>query len=157
MKTIRFISVWIIVCFSVQSPILSAQTPYENSARKEIRWQTNLQKAFGIAAKSNKPLLVEFMAEWCPSCKAMDDSTFKFSNVIRKVNDFIPVRIDVDKQKSLTVRYKASARKYGGIGIPNILFMDKNGNKIRHRIGYMDAAQFVSVMDSVLTEIRSGR
>ena len=46
-------------------------------------------------------------------------------NIIKKSNEFIPVRIDVDKQKDIAEEYNGNARKYGGIGIPNILFLDK--------------------------------
>jgi thiol:disulfide interchange protein DsbD len=119
-----------------------------------IRWLNDIKNAFILAERENKPVMVEFMAEWCPSCRAMEDSTFRSPAVVEKMNGFVPVRIDVDRQKGVTARYKASARKYGGIGIPNFLFMTKEGKKIRHRVGYMEARLFVSELDSVLSEVK---
>ena len=98
--------------------------------------------------------MVEFMAEWCPSCKMMEDSTFVNPGVIEKADRFIPVRIDVDRQKDIADEYKSNARKYGGIGIPNILFMTPRRRRLKHRIGYMDAAALTAVMDSVLAETK---
>ena len=64
------------------------------------------------------------MAEWCPPCKKMDNNTFSNTNIINKSNEFIPVRIDVDKQQDIAKEYNGNARKYGVIGIPNILFLE---------------------------------
>ena len=47
-------------------------------------------------------------------------------------------------------KYNANARKYGGVGIPNILFMTGKKEKIKHIVGYHGPAQFLAVMDSVL-------
>ena len=115
-----------------------------------IRWSTNLDEAFRMAKLLDKPLLVEFMAEWCPSCRAMEDTTFRAPAVVDRSDRFVAVRIDVDKQKDTATRYKSNARKYGGIGIPNFLFLDKDGEKIAHLVGYMDAGRFAAVLDSVL-------
>jgi thiol:disulfide interchange protein len=128
----------------------NAQSPGQ-AVKSGIDWNRNLMTAFELAALRNKPLMVEFMAEWCPSCRMMDDSTFVDPGVIEKAGLFVPVRIDVDRQKDVADRYKSSARKYGGIGIPNILFMTRDGVRLKQRIGYMDAAALTAVMDSVLT------
>ncbi|MDP7465727.1 MAG: thioredoxin family protein, partial [Candidatus Marinimicrobia bacterium] len=63
-----------------------------------IKWGNNLDSAFAIASNSNKLIMIDFMAEWCPPCKEMDKITFSNTNIIKKSNEFIPVRIDVDKQ-----------------------------------------------------------
>ena len=94
--------------------------------------------------------MIDFMAEWCPPCKEMDKITFSNINIIKKSNELIPVRIDVDKQKNIAEEYNGNARKYGGIGIPNILFLDKKKNVVRHIVGFHDVDQLMGIMDSVL-------
>ena len=118
-----------------------------------IKWGNNLDSAFAIASKSNKLIMIDFMAEWCPPCKEMDKTTFLNINIIKKTNEFIPIRIDVDKQKNIAEEYNGNARKYGGIGIPNILFLNKEKNIIRHIVGFHDAAQFMGIMDSILIQL----
>jgi thiol:disulfide interchange protein len=142
------ILLWVLMAWG-QFPQSVGRAGESGTAR--IRWRNDIKKAFILAKRENKPVMVEFMAEWCPSCREMEDSTFKSPAVMEKMNGFVPVRIDVDKQKDVTDRYKAGARKYGGIGIPNFLFMTKDGKKIKHRIGYMEAGLFISVLDSVLS------
>ena len=118
-----------------------------------IKWGNNLDLAFAIASNSNKLIMIDFMAEWCPPCKEMDKITFSNVNIIKKSTEFIPVRIDVDIQKDVAEEYNGNARKYGGIGIPNILFLDKEKKIIRHIVGFHDVDQLMGIMDSVLMKL----
>ena len=116
----------------------------------EIHWNQDIDHALAQAKKQNKPLMIDFMATWCPPCHRMEDSTFSHPEVIKKTDSFITVRIDVDKQGDVANKYNSNARKYGGIGIPNILFLDKDGNELKHPVGYRGPEQFLAIMDSVL-------
>jgi len=93
-------------------------TVAKSAHKPGIAWHRDLNAAFKQASRLDKPLMVEFMAEWCPSCKMMEDSTFVDPGVIEKTDRFIPVRIDVDKQKDVADRYKSSAMKYGASAYP---------------------------------------
>jgi thiol:disulfide interchange protein len=117
----------------------------------KIPWGTDIDAALAEARKSGKIVMVDFMAEWCPPCRAMEDSTFCVPSVVEKAGRFIPVRIDVDEQKEVAVKYGGNARKYGGIGIPNILFIDGDEKKIRHIVGYHGPDALIAAMDTVLT------
>ena len=119
----------------------------------EIHWGYNLDSAFTVASTSNQIIMIDFMAEWCPPCKKMDENTFSNSMIIKKANDFIPIRIDVDNNRTIAEGYNGNARKYGGIGIPNILFLDKEKKVIRHIVGFHDADQLMGIMDSVLIKL----
>ena len=118
-----------------------------------IKWGNNLDSALTLASNSNKLIMIDFMAEWCPPCKEMDKKIFSNTNIIKKSNEFIPVRIDVDKQQNIAEEYNGNARKYGGIGIPNIIFLDKEKKIIRHIVGFHDVDQLMGIMDSVLMKL----
>lgn len=115
-----------------------------------IAWTYDVDKGLAQAKKDGKPVMIDFMAEWCPPCRAMEDSTFGDSAVVRKASAFVPVRIDIDKQRDVAAKYGALARKYGGIGIPNILFLSAGGEKLKHIVGYYGPKQLVAAMDSAL-------
>ena len=124
----------------------------ENNPNK-IKWENNLDSAFTVASKSNKIIMIDFMAEWCSPCEKMDNNTFSNTNIINKSNEFIPVRLDVDKQQDIAEEYNGNARKYGGIGIPNILFLDKENNLIHQIVGFHNVDQLMGIMDSVLMKL----
>lgn len=115
-----------------------------------IKWTYNLDEGLARAKKLGKPVMIDFMAVWCPPCKAMEDSTFSNRSVVRKAGDFVPVRIDIDKQRDVATKYNGLARKYGGVGIPNILFLAADGKKLKHIVGYYGPQQLVAAMDSAL-------
>ena len=117
---------------------------------QEICWEEDLVSAFNLASLSNKIIMIEFMAEWCPPCKRMEKETFSNDKIINKSNEFIFVKVDVDKNQDIAKEYKRNAKKYGGIGIPNILFIDKDKNIVYQTVGFLNANQLTTVMDSVL-------
>ena len=133
--------------------IVGCEKQVNEDSRHGIQWGNNLDSAFTIASNSNKIIMIDFMAEWCPPCKKMDKNTFSNTNIINKSNEFIAVRIDVDKQQNIAEQYNGNARKYGGIGIPNILFLDKEKKIIRHIVGFHDVNQLMGIMDSVLMKL----
>tara|TARA_B110000003_G_scaffold23574_1_gene22538 strand:+ start:169 stop:588 length:420 start_codon:yes stop_codon:yes gene_type:complete len=117
---------------------------------QEIIWEENLDSAFNLASLSNKIIMIEFMAEWCPPCKRMEKETFTNERVIKRSSEFIFVKIDVDKHQDIAKEYKRNAKKYGGIGIPNIIFIDNDKNVIHQTVGFLNADQLITVMNTVL-------
>ena len=119
-----------------------------------IEWGTDIDAALASAKELRKPVMIDFMATWCPPCHAMEDSTFCDPEVIGKSREFVAVRIDVDEQREVAIAYDGNARKYGGVGIPNILFLDPDGGRLKHIVGYHGPDQLVSVIDTVLTMLQ---
>lgn len=126
-------------------------TPQRSKEQDRIAWGHNVDAGLAQATKQGKPVMIDFMAVWCPPCKAMEDSTFSDRTVVEKAGAFIPVRIDIDAQRDVATKYGALARKYGGIGIPNILFLSADGRKLKHIVGYYGPRELVAAMDSALT------
>ena len=134
--------------------IVGCEEKVREVSHNGIQWGNNLDSALTIASNSNQIIMIDFMAEWCPPCQKMDKETFINVNIIKKSDEFIPVRIDIEKQQDVATEYNGNARKYGGIGIPNILFLDKEKNVIHQIVGFHDVDKLTGVMDSILMQYK---
>jgi thiol:disulfide interchange protein len=153
MKGNRFMK-WVKPCLSLLTAIMLTNCAQKltPSGDNEIHWTANIDSALVLAAQTDHILMIDFTATWCPPCRAMEDSTFNQPAVIEKAGHFLTVRIDVDQQGESANEYNGNAAKYGGMGIPNILFLDKNRNRLAHLIGFQSADRLTAVMDSLLTQ-----
>lgn len=57
--------------------------------------------------EADRPVLVDFWAEWCPPCKAMSPTIDALAEELAA--DFKIVKLDVDSNPSITVAYNVRA------------------------------------------------
>ena len=69
----------------------------------------HLQKYIDQAITENKPVLIDYYADWCTVCKEMDATTFKDPEVINALQSFIVIKADVTKNSP---EAKALKKKY---------------------------------------------
>ena len=74
---------------------------------------------------ADKPVLVDFWAEWCPPCKAMDPILDQLS--VELADKVKIVKLDVDSNPGTTVRYNVRA-------MPTLIVF-KNGEPVDYKVG----------------------
>ena len=90
----------------------------------------DVQTAIDNAA--GKPVMLDFYADWCSSCKIMDATTFKDPNVVEALKNFVVLKIDITAN---TPANKALLNKYGVIAPPTFVFFNSQGEElIKNRI-----------------------
>ena len=80
---------------------------------------SNLTELENAIKSSSKPVLIDFYATWCASCNELDEITFKDEAVLKKLENFTLLRVDVTKNSSDDAQIM---KKFGLIGPPAILF-----------------------------------
>ncbi len=95
-----------------------------------------------------KKIMLDFAADWCTSCKELDEVTFANADVRKKLSDFVLIRADVTKNGA---NEKALSKKYGVFGPPAIIFFDKDLQPIKSKtiIGYEDPKEFLGHLRSL--------
>ena len=104
-----------------------------------IRSGAELDRALQSA---NKPVMLDFFADWCVACKEMDRFTFHDKKVIEQLNGLTLLQVDVTAN---TEDDRALMKRFGLFGPPGIIFFDKAGTEIPESriVGILDANAFV--------------
>jgi thiol:disulfide interchange protein DsbD len=93
-------------------------------------------------AAVNRPVMLDFYADWCVSCKEMERFTFSDPGVQAKLAGFTLLKADVTANSADD---KALLARFGLFGPPGIIFFDAKGqeNKQVRVVGFQDADKFL--------------
>ncbi len=111
---------------------------------KRIKSVADLDRELAAASAQGRPVMLDFYADWCVSCKEMERYTFSDPEVLRILSSYQLLQADVtaydDTDKALI------EGRFGLPGPPGIIFYDRNGQERRnHRlVGFMAADEFAA-------------
>ena len=114
-----------------------------------VRSSADLDAALAQAARSGKPVMLDFYADWCVSCKEMEKLTFTDPRVRAKFDNMVLLQADVTANNPDD---KALLKRFRLFGPPGIIFFGKDGAETPggRVIGYQNADRFLSSMDVVV-------
>jgi len=98
---------------------------------------------------AGKPVMLDFYADWCVSCKEMERFTFSDPQVKARLSRMVLLRADVTAN---TPEDKALLKRFRLFGPPGIVFFDANGREIEglRVIGYQAPDKFIRALDVAL-------
>lgn len=126
----------------------SANTIIEKEKTDDLNWIKGEEEGLKTAKTENKYVMIDFYADWCPACIELDKFTYTDKEVIKELNDFVPVKIDATKLDS---NIKALFSKYGIIGLPAVIFIDKEGKVLEDYMlsGFEKPGEFIKRLKAI--------
>lgn len=119
---------------------LSGATRAETPSLPWQKWEPAL---FDRAAAEDKYILLHMAAVWC---HVMEGTTYKDPAVQKTIGEkFIPERVDQDRDPALSYRYE-------NWGWPATIMLDKDGNEIFTRRGYIPPELFSKLLAAVIED-----
>ncbi len=110
-------------------------------AFQRIKTSAALDQALSEARTQGRPVMLDFYADWCVSCKEMEHYTFTDPAVRTALAGAMLLQADVTANDADD---QALLRRFEIFGPPTIAFFDAAGRELHdHRVvGYMPAAEF---------------
>ena len=102
-----------------------------------------------LANAKGKPVLLDFYADWCASCKVMANTTLQDERVLALLNNFIVLKVDLTANNAKT---KAILSRYNVVAPPTFLFFDAKGIELSQLrlVGETSAKTFFNHLNSTL-------
>lgn len=130
-KSVIIIGIIIVVAIAAYAILGSQSQKNDESQNSELNWHTDLNSALEEAKKTNKPIFIDFHAQWCSYCKKLDENTLSDPQVQEKLKSkYILAKIDTDKYPNIASDYKI-------YGLPTIVYLNSNGIETKRNEGYL--------------------
>lgn len=112
----------------------------------------NMAQLNQVLSASAAPVMLDFYADWCISCKEMEKTTFRNEHVSNKLKNVVLMQVDVTKNSE---EHRALLKRFNLYGPPGIVFFNRDGHEISSSrvIGYLDPQSFVAHLDKYLGQL----
>jgi thiol:disulfide interchange protein DsbD len=97
---------------------------------------------------AGRPVMLDFYADWCVSCKEMERFTFSDPQVAARMRQFVLLKADVTAN---TDADGALLKRFGLFGPPGIIFFDAGGNELvdLRVVGFQPTQEFLPTLERV--------
>ncbi len=132
------------------APIPQFAAKQEHLEFKRIKTLADLDREVAAAAAANRPVMLDFYADWCVSCKEMEKYTFTTKAVRQALGSTVLLQADVTANDSDD---QALLRHFGIFGPPTIAFFGADGAERKNFrvVGFMKAQEFAAIVRQATT------
>lgn len=107
-------------------PLILSNTPITHVASRVITTLEEAEQALEEAAKQHQPVMLDFYADWCTTCKSIEASTLRAPEVEEALQNTVLLKIDLTANNHES---RALLHKFNVIAPPTFLFMDALGQE----------------------------
>lgn len=119
-----------------------------DTAHQEVQFKmlTSADAIESSIISENKPVMIDFYADWCAQCKELDKYTYTDGKVVELSQSFNNIKIDLTKENP------EISSKYNIKGLPVVIFMNSKGEELKElRVtGFLKPEEFEKRMNKVL-------
>ena len=109
-----------------------------------VVWYTDLEEAKKKSRISGMPILVKFEADWCQPCQLLSKE-LKKAQIIRTLEQVVPVVINIDKQEDLGRRFDVSS-------IPKVILIDDAEAVLADKTGFAPVGDWKTWIEESLED-----
>jgi thiol:disulfide interchange protein DsbD len=121
---------------------LFALSNFALTPKVELAWLRAEPAAAKISREQNRPLVVDFMADWCLPCKELDVKVFSHPDVVNELGAFTLLRVDLTREDDDPSLAGIKA-KYGVNTLPAVRIVSSRGRIVHRFDSIVDAPTFL--------------
>lgn len=127
----------------------AAPLPDQAAVKAQFTKVYSVAELDNLLANTNRPVMLDFYADWCVSCLEMERFTFTDPGVAGQMSQFLLVQADVTKN---TADDRALLKRFNLFGPPGIIFFNEQGRQLDSArvVGFKNAKDFGAVLGQVL-------
>ena len=112
-------------------------------------WKGFTDQLFKDGVTQKQPMIIDFTAQWCAVCKALETNTFSNIDVQVEFKNFVLLQVDATTETEDVARWIA---EFEVLGLPTLLFYNKDGVLQKHitLTGFEGAKAFLQRMKKAL-------
>lgn len=139
------LALWVVSPIFISTKSSDSSTAHQLSSGlvfERVTTPAQLTAALKNSAANQQPVLLDFYADWCVTCKEMELLTFSDQKVTDGLKAYRLIQIDMTRN---TADHQTILKEFGLFGPPAILFFDEQGQEKRSKrvIGFMKADRFL--------------
>lgn len=127
----------------------AAQAEEHELAFAPVKSVAGLQQIVAQASSEGRPVMLDFYADWCISCKEMEAFTFTDKRVQALLENAVVIQADVTANDDID---QELLKHFDLFGPPGIIFYNKSGDELRPArvVGFMSANKFTDHLQQFL-------
>jgi thiol:disulfide interchange protein DsbD len=121
---------------------------HEGLAFEKVKSLAELDARLAAAKADGRPVMLDFFADWCVSCKEMERFTFVDPKVQARLKSVVLLQVDVTANSDAD---KALLKRFSLFGPPGLIFWNSAGAQSDYKvIGFEKADKFLASIDAAL-------
>jgi thiol:disulfide interchange protein DsbD len=84
-------------------------------------WHASLDEGLAIAARENRPVLIDMWATWCKNCLVMDATTLKDPDVLAALSNYVKIKFQAESPDESPAKEVMS--RFNAVGLPTYVIL----------------------------------